>query len=603
MAGLPPETRLLYQFELSHGEFQRIGEETSGLKRALLGIGFPSEASRRALIAAYELGMNIIIHANRGVLRMSWRDGALEITAQDSGPGIPDIEMAMKEGYSTAPDYVREMGYGAGMGLPNAKKASDEFQIDSDVGHGTSVRCVVLPGPADLRALPYFHSVRLDPERCKGCTNCIKGCPTEAIRVRRGKAFILEDRCIDCGECIRRCPNLAKSAVSDPIEALSNFDYKIALIPPSFYGTFKDLEPEEVRGALTGQGAFDQVLDVSVAADLVSEVMRDYIKDHRGEGPFISPSCPAVLRLIQVKYPSLLRQVIPCEAPMEIAAWLSKTLAGSGEGARNPTAVFISPCPAKITAARQPVGRGRSLVDAVISSSAAHMLVEQRRAETNSRDGSGELGAIRSTGFGLGWGRSGGEMKAVGARGLVVDGIREVSSVLDEVEKGALSGEVDFIEACACPGGCSGGCLHVENPYVARMRLTNLAKAQRKVQAEPDPRVRSVGKDRPQLWFSVPLLPRPIFRLDDDPQKAEQKLRRLRLIEKELPGLDCGACGAPTCRSLAEDIILERGLAWDCTFKLRERLEVLAEEVKDLATRRPPAMAGAEDDGKEKGQV
>lgn len=603
MAGLPPETRLLYQFELAQGEFQRIGEETSGLRRALLGIGFPSEASRRAMIAAYELGMNIIIHAHRGVLRMSWRDGALEITAQDTGPGIADIDLAMKEGYSTAPPYVREMGYGAGMGLPNAKRSSDRFAIESQVGQGTSITCLVLPGSADLRAQPYFHSVHLDPDRCKGCTNCIKGCPTEAIRVRGGKAFILEDRCIDCGECIRRCPNLAKSAVSDPIDILGNFDYKIALIPPSFYGTFKDMEPGQVREALTAEGGFDQVLDVSVAADLVSEAMRDYISGNPGEGPFISPACPAVIRLIQVEYPSLLRHVIPCEAPMEIAAWLSKTMTGSARGARNPAAVFISPCPAKITAARQPVGRGRSLVDAVISSSAAHVFVNEHKGQPGKASREGGLGSIRSSGLGLGWGRSGGEMKAVGSRGLVVDGIREVSSVLGEVEKGALGNEVDLIEAAACPGGCAGGCLHIENPYVARMRVTNLARAQRKVQSDPDPRVLSLSKGKPQLWFSMGLLPRPIFRLDDDPLKAEQKLRRLQVVEKELPGLDCGACGAPTCRALAEDIVLERGLPWDCTFKLRERLEALAEEVKDLATRRPPAMARPEDDGTQKGQV
>jgi len=601
MAGLPPETRLLYQCELAQGEFQRISEETSGLRRALLGIGFPSEASRRALVAAYELGMNIVIHAQKGSVRMVWRDGTIEIAARDAGPGIPDIDLAMKEGYSTAPDYIREMGFGAGMGLPNAKRCSDQFYIQSEVGVGTDIKCLVLPGPADAMAQPYFHSVHLDADKCKGCTNCIKGCPTEAIRVRGGKAFILEDRCIDCGECIRRCPNFAKSAVCDSFADLANFDYKIALIPPSFYGNFRDLSPDAVRSALMADGGFDQVFDVSVAADLVSEVMRDYMAEHEGEGPFISPACPAVLRLIQVKYPSLLRHVIPAEAPMEIAAWLAKTLTGSDRGARKPAAVFISPCPAKITAARQPVGRGRSLVDAVVSSSSAQVFVDEHKGDKPRIFSGVDLSSIRSTGYGAGWGRSGGEMKAVRARGLVVDGIQEVSAVLDRLEKGALDKEVVMIEASACPGGCSGGCLHIENPYVSRMRVSNLARAQREVQKEPDPRVRDMGKDKPELWFSVGLQPRPIFRLDSDPERAEQKLRRLQEIEKDLPGLDCGACGAPTCRALAEDIVLGRGLTWDCTFKLRERLGDLALEVKDLATRRPPAMARPEDDEDKRG--
>lgn len=192
-------------------------------------------------------------------------------------------------------------------------------------------------------------------------------------------------------------------------------------------------------------------------------------------------------------------------------------------------------------------------------------------------------------------------MEAAKADGLVVDGIQEVSSVLDQLEKGALGKEALMIEVSACPGGCSGGCLHVENPYVNRMRLSNLARARQEIQGEVDPRVKDLGKGKPELWFSVGLKPRPIFRLDAEPDKAERKLRKLQEIEKDLPGLDCGACGAPTCRALAEDIVLGRGLTWDCTFILRERLSALALEVKDLATRRPPAMKRLDDDGDQRG--
>lgn len=581
-----PEPRVLFEVAISRGEFARIGEETSGLKRSLLGIGFPAEASRRALIAAYELGMNIIIHARDGLLRLLWKEGQVEITAEDNGPGIPDIALAMKEGYSTAPEHIREMGFGAGMGLPNARKASDEFHIESEVGKGTKIVCTVSPGSEDLQASAYFHSVRLDPTRCKGCTNCIKGCPTEAIRVRDGQAFILEDRCIDCGECIRRCPNMAKTAVSDSWEALSILDYKIALVPPSFYGCFADMTPDEVRAALLAPGGFDEVFDVSVAADLCSEMMRDYIKKRPGEGPFISPACPAVLRLIQVKYPSLLDRVIPCEAPMEVAAWLAKTRIDRDRPVRNPSAVFISPCPAKITASRQPVGRGRSLVDASISATQAFLWVRDNRGSPLPE---GVSPFPASSGLGIGWGKSGGEMAAVGLMGLAVDGISHVSGFLDELEAGGVDGQVEFIEMQACAGGCVGGCLHAANPFVSRMRLRNLAE--RHKDSEPHRLVRETSTDRPELWFSLNLLPRPIFRLDSDPAKAEEKLAEIKVIEQGLPGLDCGACGAPTCRALAEDIVLGRGSEWDCTFKLRERLGELAKEVVSLADKRPPAMA------------
>ena len=162
MTIFPPE-RLIYQYAVGRGEFGRVGEETSRLKRALLSIGFPSDASRRALICAYELGMNIVIHASEGTVRTLWKDGALEIVVQDLGPGIENIELAMKEGYSTAPSQVREMGYGAGMGLPNAKARSDHFDVTSIVGKGNCVICKILPGPQDIIGLPYFNTVRLDP--------------------------------------------------------------------------------------------------------------------------------------------------------------------------------------------------------------------------------------------------------------------------------------------------------------------------------------------------------------------------------------------------------------------------------------------------------
>jgi iron only hydrogenase large subunit-like protein/anti-sigma regulatory factor (Ser/Thr protein kinase) len=588
---IPPDRRLLCQFELNRGDFRRIGDEFYRLKRVLLGIGFPPDASRRALIAAYELSMNIIIHAYRGRLSVSWSSGALNIEAKDEGPGIPDISLAMKDGFSTAPDYIKEMGYGAGMGLPNASKSSDHFSIDSQVGSGTTVSCVVFPGPQDAGSVSFFHSVRLETAKCKGCTNCIKGCPTEAIRVRRGKAFILEDRCIDCGECIRRCPNKAKYVVSGSWDDLSQYDYKVGLIPPSFYGQFEDMTQEEVRAALATSMGFDEVFDVATAADLVTSVMRDYISQHKGEGPFISPACPAVVRLIQVKFPSLIKNLIPCEAPMEVAAWLVKERMSNLNRPAKVTAVFISPCPAKITASRQPVGRGSSLVDTQVSAAEAYRWVQEHR------DGAppDASGPATSTGMGMGWGRSGGEMSSLGqtVRGLCVDGVDQVASVLSEVEKGKLRGQVDFIEAQACVGGCVGGCLNIENPFIARARIRELASKHK--DSPKNPIIRDISGGEPEVWFSLGLSPRAIFSLDADPKKAGQKLTELEQVESELPGLDCGACGAPTCRTLAEDVVLERSSLLSCTFKLRDRLEVLANEVRELATMRPPAMAEPSD--------
>lgn len=178
-------------------------------------------------------------------------------------------------------------------------------------------------------------------------------------------------------------------------------------------------------------------------------------------------------------------------------------------------------------------------------------------------------------------------MASVGVRGLAVDGIMQAASVFDEIEKGELA-DIDFVEAQACAGGCVGGALTVANPYVAKTRIRDLADAHKDAPASP--LIEGISEDDPAVWMSVELLPRPIFKLDEDVQEARNKLSELENIEKTLPGLDCGACGAPTCRAFAEDIVLGRGSVWDCTFRLRERLEFLAQEVKDLAGKRPPAM-------------
>ena len=120
----------------------------------------------------------------------------------------------------------------------------------------------------------FIHSVTLDKDLCKGCINCIKRCPTEAIRVRDGKAHILAERCIDCGECIRICPHHAKKPLYDPLTILDDFKYTIALPPPSLYGQYNNLEEQDVVLAALLDMGFDDVYEVAKAAELVSDATR-----------------------------------------------------------------------------------------------------------------------------------------------------------------------------------------------------------------------------------------------------------------------------------------------------------------------------------------
>ena len=136
-------------YEVAPGDFERAGEASSGIKRLLQRIGIPAEVIRRIAIGTYEAEMNVIIHAGGGNVAAEVFPDATVITVTDHGPGIPDINKALQEGWSTAPDYVRQMGFGAGMGLPNAKRVWDEFHIASELGQGTTVtvRDVLPPRP------------------------------------------------------------------------------------------------------------------------------------------------------------------------------------------------------------------------------------------------------------------------------------------------------------------------------------------------------------------------------------------------------------------------------------------------------------------------
>lgn len=432
----------------------------------------------------------------------------------------------------------------------------------------------------------YFHSVRLDVEKCRGCTNCIRRCPTEAIRVRDGKARIIEDRCIDCGECIRVCPNQAKIAVSDHPDRLKEFKYTIALPAPSLYGQFPGkISIGSIHAALLRLG-FDRIFEVAFAADLVSTATQQYITSTPLPRPLISQACPAVVSLIQVKFPLLLNHLIPIDPPMDAAARLARDeAAAAGFKPEDVGVFFISPCPAKITAARRPRPHPPAGVDGVLTIRQVYGEIH-RMLPTVVRDL-----PVRATAAGISWGRSGGEAMALGsANTLVVDGIHNVISVLAEVEMGHLT-EIDFLECQACTGGCVGGALTVTNPHLAKARLKQQAGTARTAdQGQREHFRRLLDGYR---WFQssqVASQPRQPFSLDKDVAAAINKLEKLEKTLASLPGLDCGSCGAPTCRALAEDIVQGLSLETDCVFKLREKVSKLAKEVMELASLVPPAM-------------
>jgi anti-sigma regulatory factor (Ser/Thr protein kinase) len=130
-------------FKIEGGDFIRAGEVSSSIKKILREIGIDNTIVRRLTIATFEAEMNVVCYAERGTLKLELTEGQLKVVIEDEGQGIENIDLAMREGYSTATDQIREMGFGAGMGLPNIKRNVDSFKIESTIGIGTKLEMIV----------------------------------------------------------------------------------------------------------------------------------------------------------------------------------------------------------------------------------------------------------------------------------------------------------------------------------------------------------------------------------------------------------------------------------------------------------------------------
>lgn len=416
----------------------------------------------------------------------------------------------------------------------------------------------------------YKHSVYLDVEKCCGCTTCLKHCPTQAIRIRDSHAVIDEGRCIDCGECIRVCPNNAKKAKCSQLSEMDKFKWKIALPAPTLYGQFENLDDiDYVLNGLLNIG-FDDVYEVASAAELVSAYTRLYLKTDGIVKPVISSACPAVTRLIALRFPSLNDHIIHMLPPMEIAARLAKEKAKKEhpELQENEIGVcFISPCPAKQSYVKNGFAEYKSYVDTVVSIGDIYFqLINVMRHEDS-------IKSISNTGMvGVSWATSGGEATALfNDSYLAADGIENVIRVLDQIENGNI-GHLEFIELNACVGGCVGGVLTIQNPFIAKAKLRAIRRYLPVSQS-------FLEKDNEYLpeEFLFNTLPtyKPISRLSDSMAESMRMMADIQKIKAELPGLDCGSCGAPNCRALAEDIVKNQAKIEDCLIRLHRIKEAV----------------------------
>jgi ferredoxin len=354
------------------------------------------------------------------------------------------------------------------------------------------------------------------------------------------------DRCIGCGECVRLCPHQAKLPSYDPFDIINGYKYKIALPAPSLYGQFDNLS--NVDYVLNGllEIGFDDVYEVGRGANLCSELTKMLFDRGSLPKPVISTACPAILDLILVRFHDLTPHLLKLLAPVDVSAKLAiKRALEKGIKREDIGVFFISPCPAKVSAIKQGIGVDKPYIDGVLSAGEVYMKLLPVMKTVKLKP----LSQLSVQG--IAWASSGGEAANCSReKYLAADGMENVIKVLNALEDGQLNG-IEFIELNACVGGCVGGVMNVENPFVAKARIRELKrKLPFRVNCLAD---EGLGLDF-YTWEQEPEL-KDVYSLSTDRVTAMKKVMEINDILKDLPHRDCGMCGAPSCKAFAEDIV------------------------------------------------
>lgn len=415
----------------------------------------------------------------------------------------------------------------------------------------------------------FHHALKIERDACIGCSHCMRVCPTEALRVRDGKAELYDNRCVDCGECYRVCPVNAIIIEQDDFNKIFNYKHRIALVPAVLIGQFPDsYTPSEVYNTILELG-FTDVFEVESSAEILSWAINQYIKSEESTKPVISSFCPAVIRLIQVKFPALVDNIMLLKPPLDISAnFYKQMLKDKGVKAEDIGIFYITPCAAKIAAIKSPVGEDRSEVDGVINMNFLYNKI-LRTLKQKGSDRSNEPISTALKPQSILWTLTNGEASQVNGRCLAIDSLHNVIEFLEKIENDEIT-DIDFLEIRACDEGCAGGVLTSGNRFLTVERLRNRSK-QLADENEKTPREFTSDiddyKDFLLNRISIePIKPRSMDKLDEDMATAMKKMERVQRIMCFLPGIDCGSCGAPSCQALAEDIVKGKAAISHCIF-------------------------------------
>ncbi|MFZ5940000.1 MAG: [Fe-Fe] hydrogenase large subunit C-terminal domain-containing protein [Bacteroidota bacterium] len=408
----------------------------------------------------------------------------------------------------------------------------------------------------------FHHALRISAELCTGCTHCMKVCPTQAIRISKGKAVISEERCVDCGECYKACPVSAIMVEQDDFGEIFNYKVRVALVPAVFIGQFPSAIPASQVYAGLAELGFTHVFEIESVTGIIQEGYRRFMEKNPGYKPYISTFCPAIIRLIQVRFPSMTDHLLLVKPPNDVAAqYFRNKLEQEGFSGAETGMFYITPCAAKIAAVKKPVGEDRSAINGVINMDYLYnrvlRLIRNNEIKTA---GNFQAGFLSSTG--IRWTLTRGESSVQKGRSLAVDGMSHVTEFLEKLEETENS-SIDFLELRACDESCAGGILISGNRFLTVERLVRRASDYPET---PIGNGEEAEMYHEESYDLKPILPRPMMQLDSDISAALEKMARMEQLLKVLPGIDCGGCGSPGCRALAEDIVRGKAGLSRCIF-------------------------------------
>jgi len=414
----------------------------------------------------------------------------------------------------------------------------------------------------------FDHFINIDHTLCTGCSHCVRICPTEALRVWRGKAVLEEPKCVDCGDCIRVCPVNAIGVEQYEIDDRQENQKRIALIPSVFWGQFSEnISRGRIYKAIKLIG-FDDIFEVEESVECLSKELEDYVNNRKGKKT-ISSFCPAIIRLLQTRFPELVSSIAHLKSPVELTALNISRQMKQKYGENILLKLFyISPCAAKAAAIQNAESEMKFSIKGSINMDIFYNKVVQQLQliEDDSIYETQDTLSPKS----VSWSLRGGESAHLSARSLSIDGMNPSIEFLENIDKEDFK-DIDFLELKACDQGCAGGILNPQNKFLCVESLKNRAAKNNNLTADKLTKTISCNSTLSKEDCKLnEIKEMSVLALDINPAKALKMMNKTRRMMCYLPGFDCGACGAPSCKALAEDVAKGNAILSHCVFMQRQ---------------------------------